>query len=261
MTLSELQNRYPYQKPRVSLQLITLGIVDLCGLIALFFAAFAAFSLVAPWYQAFFAALIIEVGLIVEALALINRPRSIYPWIGLVVSYVVSGTYNYTQAATVGYELASIELLALAFGPLSALAVVSLTFGNELRAHQDNVLKWQVNRAEWVETEYTRIEQQRLEAEQKRLEMEQKHAEKMARIEAKKDVSKVSHKNKSGVPKLSQSEMLERILEHLEKNGDTRMTQLAEQLGTSRSTLYRRIDELQQAGKVHKNGEGWKVMK
>ncbi len=62
-----------------------------------------------------------------------------------------------------------------------------------------------------------------------------------------------------GVLRISKTEMLQRILEHLEKNGDTRMTQLAEQLGTSRSTLYRRMDELQQAGVIHKNGEGWKV--
>ena len=270
ITISKLNKLYPYSRPLPTIQIFLLGLIVISGLIALFFAAFHAFMLVAEPTQAFFAALVIEAGLIAECLARINKPRSVAPWLGLVISYIVSGTYNYTQAAFAGKDLGGWELGALAFGPLSALAVVSLTFGNELRSYQDQVTTWNHARADWVEGERKRIEQERQQQEldrlklvqeqgQTRLESEQRHTEKMARIEAKKDVPRVSRKNNGGVPKMSQAEMLKRILEHLEKNGDTHMTQLAEQLGTSRSTLYRRIDELQQAGKVHKNGEGWKV--
>jgi DNA-binding transcriptional ArsR family regulator len=58
---------------------------------------------------------------------------------------------------------------------------------------------------------------------------------------------------------VSKSPIIERdetILTHL---NDTPLTHLAKQIGVSRSTLYRRLDELEQTGKIHKNGEGWKV--
>src|SRR5262245_51546359 len=129
MTITELNALYPYTRPRPPAQLFALGMITAAGLIALFFAALHAFLLVASPAQAFFAAVVIEAGLVVEALALINKPRSVYPWIGLAVSLFVSGTYNYVQASTANENLVSIELFALAFGPLSALAVVSLTFG------------------------------------------------------------------------------------------------------------------------------------
>lgn len=270
-TIAELNKLYPYSRPLLTIQIFLLGLIVISGLIALFFAAFHAFKLVAEPTQAFFAALVIEAGLIAECLAIINKPRSVAPWLGLVISYIVSGTYNYTQAAFAGQDLGGWELGALAFGPLSALAVVSLTFGNELRSYQEQVTGWSHARANWVEEEHKRIEQEQAqreldrlklikEQEQTRLESEQKHAEKMARIEAKRVSRGVSENVSGSTLKMSQSEIFEYILNQLrDKGNETQMTQLATELGISRSTLYRRLDQMQQAGTIHKNGEGWKV--
>lgn len=158
MDLQQLLNQYPYEKPRPQVQLWLLLFITIGGLVALFLAAYHAFSLVASPPQAFFAALLIEVGLAVEAIALINRPKSWYPWAGLIIGFLVSGTYNYTQAAKAGQGLGGLELFALAFGPLSALAFVSLTFGNELRAYQEKAAEWERNRVEWAEKERKRLE-------------------------------------------------------------------------------------------------------
>jgi len=266
MNLPELQASYPYQKPGINLQLIALGLIASFGLIALFIAAYHAFLLVANPWQAFFAALVIEAGLIVEALALINKPKTIYPWLGLIISYVVSGTYNFTQAAQMGEGLGNWELSALAFGPLSALAVVSLTFGNELRSYQERSSAWTKERAEWVEAEYKRIEQVRIdseveqrradqEAEQRRLEAEQKHTEKMARIEASKN--RPNERPKSKQKTVSKEEALSLIVQFLAENSDASLSQIGRQIGRPKSTVGNYVNELIQSGKLDKNGHGW----
>lgn len=158
MNIQELLSQYPYEKPRPQVQLWLLLFITIGGLIALFLAAYHAFQLVASPPQAFFAALLIEVGLVVEAIALINRPKTFFPWAGLIVGFIVSGSYNYTQAAKAGQGLGNFELFALAFGPLSALAFVSLTLGNELRAYQEKGAEWERNRVEWAEKERKRME-------------------------------------------------------------------------------------------------------
>lgn len=159
MDIQQLLTQYPYEKPKWHAQLWLLFAITIGGLTALFFAAYHAFSLVASPPQAFFAALLIEVGLAVEAIALINRPKSIPPWVGLAIGFFVSGTYNYTQAERAGEGLGGLELFALAFGPLSALAFVSLTLGNELRAYQGKIAEWEKARVEWAEKERRRLEQ------------------------------------------------------------------------------------------------------
>lgn len=158
MNIQQLLSQYPYEKPRPQVQLWLLLFITIGGLIALFLAAYHAFQLVASPPQAFFAALLIEVGLVVEAIALINRPKTFFPWAGLIVGFVVSGSYNYTQAAKAGQGLGGFELFALAFGPLSALAFVSLTLGNELRAYQEKTTEWENQRVEWAEKERKRLE-------------------------------------------------------------------------------------------------------
>lgn len=158
MDIQELLAQYPYQRPRPHVQLWLLLFITIGGLIALFLAAYHAFQLVASPPQAFFAALLIEVGLLVEAIALINRPKTFFPWAGLIIGFVVSGSYNYTQAAKAGQGLGGFELFALAFGPLSALAFVSLTLGNELRAYQEKGVEWERQRVEWAEKERKRLD-------------------------------------------------------------------------------------------------------
>lgn len=144
-------NTYPYPRPTVPLQLYLLAALAGFGLAALWLAAFHAFGQVAGVAQAFFAATLIEAGLIVEALALVKRPQVWYIWVAVSVSLVVSGTYNYIQAAAAAPAFNFWQLGTLALGPLSALAFVSLTLGYELRDLQNRIANWQTDRAAWLE--------------------------------------------------------------------------------------------------------------
>jgi hypothetical protein len=170
---------YPHPRPTEPVQLYLLAGLAGFGLLALWLAAFHAFLKVASPPQAFFAATLIEAGLIIEALALVRRPKVWTLWIAVAISLVVSGTYNYIQAASAAtgpdgvLTLNPWQLLTLALGPLSALAFVSLTLGYELREHQQRVEKWQTDRAAW-------LEQRRLDAETYE---RQKEAELQARLE------------------------------------------------------------------------------
>lgn len=120
------------QRPKPPLTVIALSLVVLAGLVALFLAAQHAFSTVAGREQAIAAALLIEVGTVAEALAF-ARSRNRIAGAGLLISFLVSASYNYTQAHDARPELAGFQLLALALGPLSALTFVSLALGAELR--------------------------------------------------------------------------------------------------------------------------------
>lgn len=189
MNLRALSRQYPIDKPKLPIQLILLALITVSGLIALFFAAFASFQVATGnQAQAFFAALVIEVGLAVEALALINRPKTITPWIGLIVAYVVSASYNWFQAsnhaaliskADNSFAISTFTIGALAFGPLSALAFLSLTLGNELRIYQQRVTKWETDRMEWATQEGKRLED-KAEEERKRLEAKEERAKRRA---------------------------------------------------------------------------------
>ncbi|MBE7474268.1 MAG: hypothetical protein HS114_34495 [Anaerolineales bacterium] len=167
-------NNYPHPRPTEPVQLYLLAGLAGFGLLALWLAAFHAFLNVASGPQAFFAATLIEAGLIIEALALIKRPHVWYTWVAMAISLMVSGTYNYIQAAAVaGESLNTWMLLTLALGPLAALAFVSLTLGHELREYQNRVESWQADKAAW-------LEQRRLEAEAYE---RQQEAERQARLE------------------------------------------------------------------------------
>ncbi len=52
---------------------------------------------------------------------------------------------------------------------------------------------------------------------------------------------------------------LQALLDTLRQYGDIGATELGRTIGTSRSTIYTYLDELEQAGRVHKNGNGWEV--
>lgn len=142
---------YPHPRPQVPVQLYLLTGLVIFGLAALWLAAFHAFLQIAGGPQAFFAASLIEAGLIIEALALVKRPKVWYIWIAVAISLVVSGTYNYIQAAAVAPSFNFWQLGTLALGPLSALAFVSLTLGYELAEYQRRLETWQTDRASWLE--------------------------------------------------------------------------------------------------------------
>lgn len=142
---------YPHTRPQMPVQLYLLSGLVVFGLAALWLAAFHAFQQVASGPQAFFAATLIEAGLVIESLALVKRPQLWYIWIAVAISLAVSGTYNYIQAALAAPGFNFWQLGTLALGPLSALAFVSLTLGYELAEHQRRLEKWQTDRADWIE--------------------------------------------------------------------------------------------------------------
>lgn len=142
---------YPHNRPQMAVQLYLLSGLVVFGLAALWLAAFHAFLQVASGPQAFFAATLIEAGLVIESLALVKRPHLWYIWIAVAISLMVSGTYNYIQAAAAAPTFNPWQLGTLALGPLSALAFVSLTLGYELREFQSRLEKWQTDRADWIE--------------------------------------------------------------------------------------------------------------
>lgn len=128
-------------RPRLSASFWLLCLLAGVGLVALFLAAFHAFDQVMEPYQAGFAALLIEAGMVVEAIALargLNRLAAV----GMVISLVVSGTYNYVQVDAAG-KLEGWPLYALALGPLFALAFLALTIGQELREYEAQLANWQ----------------------------------------------------------------------------------------------------------------------
>lgn len=187
---------YSIPRPRLPVSLALISLLLVAGLVALFMAAYYAFSLVAHSpAQAFFAAVMIEAGMVIEAVVLVRAWGQRSSWLalgGMAVSVVVSGTYNYIQARQVG-ALNGItggwELLTLALGPLLALAFMAANAGRELRAYEQQVAGWLADRQAWHDriTEQARldtvaIEQARLQAEleRERLRLE---AERLAEVE------------------------------------------------------------------------------
>jgi hypothetical protein len=153
-------NGYSIPKPRWPLSLwllmVTLGV----GLAALFLAAFHAFDEVMPTVQAVFAAALIEVGVVVEAISLV-RGRNRLALVALSVSLVVSGTYNYIQVEIAGKNAGitdTWQLFTLALGPLSALTFLAMAAGKEMSEHDARVAAWQTDRQAWMDKERQRKE-------------------------------------------------------------------------------------------------------
>lgn len=128
-------------RPRPPVTVWVLSGVTVAGLVALFLAARSAFGMVASPAQATAAAVLIEAGTIVEALSF-ARSRNRVALVALGISFVVSATYNVTQAVNAGAGLAWWQVLALGLGPLSALVFISLTLGEELRLYGRRVDEW-----------------------------------------------------------------------------------------------------------------------
>ncbi|MEM7343594.1 MAG: hypothetical protein AAF485_05080 [Chloroflexota bacterium] len=154
---------YHIPKPKTPIQLWLLGALATSGLAALWLAAFNAFQQIAGPIQAGFAATLIEAGLIIEATAYI-RYRTWYALVGLSVSVVVSGIYNYVQVIADNNTLTIGPSIALALGPLSALTFIALAFGDVLKRHQTAVEEWQKAQTTWLENEARKQEEQTAEA-------------------------------------------------------------------------------------------------
>lgn len=122
------------QRPRPPITVIALIIVAVAGLFTQFLAAETAFALIGrTTLYSIFAALLIELAIVVDAIV-VARNRNIIALAGLIIAMVVSAVYNYTLAdlSSTDYVLRIWQKLALALGPLFALAAIGLALGEEL---------------------------------------------------------------------------------------------------------------------------------
>lgn len=170
-------NEYSIPKPSLPPTALILAGMVIVGLIGLGIAAYAAFSFIGRPAQALAFALIVEAGMISEALAIMRRNWLSIP--GLIVSLLVSGLYNYTQAARAGEFLTPpltdpVQLAALSIGPLSAVLFLALAAGHELREHENAVKQWEIDRQTWLDTQAEKAarRQERKEARQEKQTLE-----------------------------------------------------------------------------------------
>ena len=182
-------------KPKIPITVYPLVLVAVAGLIAQFSSARSAFDLITVnGWHAIGAALVIEGATVVEALVFI-RSRNGYAALGLVVTMLASGVYNYTQASTAGAGLGQWQLIAMSVGPLAALVSVGLALGDELRKYESALLEWRIvqdelaqEQARTARSEAVRLEREARERltwerqlEQRRLEAE---LERQAQLQA-----------------------------------------------------------------------------
>lgn len=173
-------------------------------------------------------------------------------------------------AGYIGLEIAGLWLMTVAFdikivGTVASLLTL-IVYLSRSSAKEIDAGKTEAKAEKQIRLDY-QIEQAKLDAEHRRAmaakEAELKHAEKLARIEAKKekDIVSVSVKQSvnSGVKQDVNSFTLDSLKEALQSDGRPNMTQLAKDLGISRPTLYKKIDGLIDSGEVIKNGNGYEL--
>jgi len=152
-------NDYTIPKPTPPAAAYILGCMVIIGLIGLGVAAYAAFEYIGRPVQAAAFALIVEAGMISEALAIVRKNKLAIP--GLIVSLGVSGMYNYTQAERAGLQLTPaltdpVQLAALSIGPLSAVFFLALALGRELATHEAAITQWAADRQKWQDDQAER---------------------------------------------------------------------------------------------------------
>lgn len=284
-------------KPVLSAAFWLLAVLALVGLAALFLAADHAFGQVMPWYQAMFAALLIEAGMVSEAVAL-ARGRNWLAAAGMGISLVVSGTYNYIQVAAVGQSLglAGWPLFALALGPLFALSFLALAIGQELRMYEALLADWQADqdvqaaqeaqqaaqgvalRQAWLDEqerlrqaaalEHERAQQAAL-LERQRLEVEAHERVELARVRAEaRQAQRAAQPVAQPVARAKQTiagdglPQLQgnrlRVLELARNATGATQQEIAQQLGITRQAVGKHLAALKEAGLL--NGNGHKEM-
>lgn len=175
---------YSISRPKIGIVVYLLFGILVTGFVALFMAADFAFQQVTQSrVQAVFAALLVEAGMVIDAIAVLRAARLRDNWpaaLGLAVSLVVSGTYNYVQASKVG-ALHSVtqpwQLWTLALGPLSALMFLALAVGSELRLHEQKVATWEADRQTWLDAETRRLADEHRQEQDRQEEREHRMAE------------------------------------------------------------------------------------
>jgi hypothetical protein len=150
--------KYTISRPTLNISTYLLGIVVVVGLVCLYIAARYAFGQVMIPEQATMAAMLIEVGTIAEAIAVV-RGKAKWGILALIISFAVSITYNYIQVQIAGREAGIVswwQLFTMAVGPLSVLTFTALQVGTALRDHDEAVAQWEQDYQDWIDKENRR---------------------------------------------------------------------------------------------------------
>ncbi len=132
------------KKPGIPITVIGLCTVAVLGLITQYLAAEHAFSLIGRTAMySYAAALLIESAIVVDAVVF-SKTRNLIAGISLLVALGVSGIYNYTLADMSSADIVLGQKLALAIGPLIALATIALALGEELYKYDQVVQEWKI---------------------------------------------------------------------------------------------------------------------
>lgn len=190
-----MKTDYAVPKPVLPVAAYLLGACVLFGLLGLGLVAYSVFAMVDTFLVALAFAAVIEFGMISEAVSILRG--NWYAAVGILISLIVSGFYNYTKvaqaAALLSVKMGGFEIVALAIGPLSAVFFLALSFGLELKQHEASLGKWNENYANWLKAQQDQAKQQEAEKEDKaralelekaRLETEAKKAVELERIKA-----------------------------------------------------------------------------
>ncbi len=131
-------------KPGLPITVIGLCAVAVLGLITQYLAAEHAFSLIGRTAMySYAAALLIESAIVVDAVVF-SKTRNLIAGVSLLVALGVSGIYNYTLADMSSADIVLGQKLALAIGPLIALATIALALGEELYKYDQVVQEWDI---------------------------------------------------------------------------------------------------------------------
>lgn len=169
MNIEEIKRRYTIPRPEMSRAVypvvkptlhVVVGLLSgslVFGLLALFWSAFVAFDQVHPSIQSLFYAGVIEIGAIAEALTIVrakgkDRPTLWVAVIALVISVVVSATYNYIQVASAASDVEitnNWQIWSLALGPLAAVLSLALTVGKQYGQYEEQLQEWETKQLEF----------------------------------------------------------------------------------------------------------------
>lgn len=161
---------YQKQKPVEGLAIKGLKVVLLAALLGLGLVAFEVFSLIDNPVVSVAFAVVIELGAMVEAINVLKRNK--LAGVGLVVSLLISGFYNFTRAnqanAGLAVKLGDFELVALAIGPLVATLTLSLALGQAQKDLEQAVARWEAEYQTWIDDQAKAAADRLAAAEQRR---------------------------------------------------------------------------------------------
>lgn len=196
---------------------------------------------------------------------------------------------RYEQSKSGKGKLAVMIILAIVYvvGVMAVVLATGEAFPNVIKAvgalspvlaisvYLANALRLDFQKAD-VKQDAIEADDRQWQREKERLILEQKHQERLSKISVKNGVNDAGQGVKESVNEGVKYNALDNVNLHREErkrqlldslidiyfdNPKVSISQVAGQLNISRQTVYNYQDELVEAGRLHKNGNGWEVIK